>query len=83
MITPHKCFLITYLLIVPFVEYIVNLQEIKQENLIKKTTKTYIRSSINKHSENGRFSKQLYQMFVLLYEDQDNIYNGRLDKTAK
>jgi hypothetical protein len=30
MIAPHKCFLITYLLIAQFVEQIVNLQEIKK-----------------------------------------------------
>jgi hypothetical protein len=30
MIAPHKCFLITYLLIAQFVEWIVNLQEIKK-----------------------------------------------------
>jgi hypothetical protein len=28
MIAPHKCFLITYLLIAQFVEQVVNLQEI-------------------------------------------------------
>jgi hypothetical protein len=32
MITPHKCLITTYLLIAPFVEYIVNLQKIKQKN---------------------------------------------------
>jgi hypothetical protein len=31
MIAPHKCFLITYLLIAQFVEQIVNLQEIKKK----------------------------------------------------
>jgi hypothetical protein len=30
MIAPHKCFFTTYLLIAPFVEWIVNLREIKQ-----------------------------------------------------
>jgi hypothetical protein len=33
MIAPHKCFLITYLLIVKFVEQIVNLQEKKTFSL--------------------------------------------------
>jgi hypothetical protein len=32
MIAPHKCFLITYLVIAQFVEYIVNLQEKKHDN---------------------------------------------------
>jgi hypothetical protein len=31
MIAPHKCFLITYLLVAQFVEQIVNLQEIEKE----------------------------------------------------
>jgi hypothetical protein len=30
MIAPHKCFLVTYLLIAQFVEQIVNLKEIKK-----------------------------------------------------
>jgi hypothetical protein len=34
MIAPHKCCLITYLLIAQFVEYIVNLQEINKKKFI-------------------------------------------------
>jgi hypothetical protein len=34
MIAPHKCFLITYLLIAQFVEWIINLQEIKKNIII-------------------------------------------------
>jgi hypothetical protein len=36
MIAPHKCILITYLIIAQFVEYIVNLQE-KKKDTIKPT----------------------------------------------
>jgi hypothetical protein len=33
MIALHKCFLTTYLLTAPFVEYIVNLREIKKKSV--------------------------------------------------